>query len=61
MVFNDLSWIPANNVQAKKRIHRIGQEDDCTYHYIYGSRIDQMIGKQLREKEKIINKVLTED
>lgn len=58
LVFNDLSWVPANNAQAEKRIHRIGQESECMIHYIYGSTIDETIGKSLFEKQKVLNKIL---
>lgn len=32
LVFNDLSWVPADIDQARKRIHRIGQTGRCVIH-----------------------------
>jgi SNF2 family DNA or RNA helicase len=54
MIINDLSWVPADNAQARKRIHRIGQTRPCTYHYIFGSKVDRMIGNQLVKKEVVL-------
>jgi SNF2 family DNA or RNA helicase len=58
LVFNDLSWIPAENAQAKKRIHRIGQENACHIHFMAGSNIDRMIITSLQLKMQTIEKVL---
>lgn len=58
LVFNDLSWVPADNAQAKKRIHRIGQESACHIHFIAGSNIDRMIITSLQQKMETIDKVL---
>lgn len=58
VIFNDLSWTPSDNAQAKKRIHRIGQDDACFAHYIISSDTDEYIVKTLSEKEETINKIL---
>ena len=58
LVFNDMSYVPANNKQASARIHRIGQEKTCRVHKICGSFIDRMIMTSLTSKEKIIDKIL---
>ncbi len=58
MVFNDVSWVPGDNAQARKRIDRIGQTKKPMYHYIVGSRTDKFIWKKLRDKEKVIKEVL---
>jgi len=58
VVFNDLSWVPADNDQAVKRIHRIGQDKTCFVHRILGSTIDGLICKKLDEKSKVLEKVL---
>jgi len=51
-VFNDESWVPGRNRQARKRIYRIGQEKKCLIHRIQGSHQDLKISKMLEEKEK---------
>lgn len=58
VVFNDLSWIPADNLQAEKRIHRIGQKDACFSHFIEATATDSHINKMLLEKLDSINKVV---
>jgi SNF2 family DNA or RNA helicase len=58
VVFNDLSWVPASNRQAKKRIHRRGQTKTCRVHYVWGSYQDNQIGKLLRSKESVLREVL---
>jgi SWI/SNF-related matrix-associated actin-dependent regulator 1 of chromatin subfamily A len=50
VVFNDLSWVPADNLQAEKRIHRIGQKSACFAHYIHATPTDLHIQKTLQEK-----------
>lgn len=58
VVFNDIPWIPADLVQARKRIHRISQERDCRCIYIVGSKVDDNIIRTIRAKEKVINTVV---
>lgn len=58
LIFNDLSWIPADNAQAKKRIHRIGQNNACHIHFMAGSNVDRMIITSLQQKMETIEKVL---
>jgi SWI/SNF-related matrix-associated actin-dependent regulator 1 of chromatin subfamily A len=58
LIFNDLSWVPGDNNQAKKRIHRISQKRRCFIHYIVAGKVDQMIINTLREKEKIIKEIV---
>lgn len=58
VVFNDLSWVPSDNYQAAKRIHRIGQDNTCFRHIVTGSATDEYIAKTLIEKEKTISAVL---
>ena len=57
LVFNDLSWIPADNYQALKRIHRIGQNETCVIHYVLGGRVDKFILNMIRDKMKVIEAV----
>jgi len=58
MVFNDLSWVPAQNAQAEKRFHRIGQEHKCVVHRILGSPEDTLIVKQLTDKMLVLKEAL---
>lgn len=57
-VFNDESWIPADNSQAKARVNRIGQTKKVIYHIICGSKVDKKISKTLNKKEKTIKEAL---
>lgn len=58
VVFNDLSWVPADNLQAEKRIHRIGQKGACFAHYIDATPTDAYIRKTLFGKLETISKVV---
>jgi SNF2 family DNA or RNA helicase len=58
LVFNDLSWVPGDNEQALKRIHRIGQTKKCFITYIVGSGVDKAITTTLRSKERSIRKLI---
>lgn len=58
VIFNDLSWVPADNMQARKRIHRIGQSKKCRCHHMISGPTDAYIKAVLEEKEKTINSVL---
>lgn len=60
MIFNDLSWIPADNSQARDRIRRIGQTKVCNYHYILGSVSDKHIANLIKDKMKTINSIIEE-
>jgi len=58
VVFNDLSWVPSDNLQAEKRIHRIGQKNACFSHYVNSTPTDSYIRKTLLQKMETINKIL---
>ena len=58
VIFSDLSWVPADNLQAEKRIHRIGQKSACFSHFIVSSRTDEYIQNTLLSKLETISKVL---
>lgn len=58
LIFNDMSYVPADNAQASKRIHRIGQEKLCTIHKICGSAIDKSIMNSLASKQATLDKIL---
>jgi len=58
VVFNDISWVPADIDQAKKRIHRIGQDKPCMiYHVVQGS-FDESIQKTVMAKSKLVKEIL---
>lgn len=58
VVFNDWSWTPSDNLQAEKRIHRIGQKNACFSHHIVASATDRHIFKVLESKLDTMRKVL---
>lgn len=58
VVFSDLSWVPADNVQAECRIYRIGQKNACLAHYLDGTTTDAHIRKTLFAKLETINKIV---
>jgi SNF2 family DNA or RNA helicase len=57
VVFNDQSWVPGDNDQAKMRIDRMGQDKGCTAHHITGSRVTKYIAKKCNEKIEVIGRV----
>lgn len=63
VIFNSVSWLPAENQQAEYRILRIGQTKDC--HIVYQKFIntyqDRMFEILKLKNEIIDNVVLTED
>lgn len=58
VIFNDESWVPGENDQALKRIHRYGQDKVCTAHYMIGSVQDKMIADSLEEKRKVLREAM---
>lgn len=57
-IFNDYSWVPADNMQAEKRIHRMSQERACRIITVVRPGIDNLIIDSLQKKMKIINQIL---
>jgi len=57
MVFNDLPFVPADLEQARKRIHRIGQDLQCFYYYVFSSDTDKELFEMINRKTKDIEKV----
>jgi SWI/SNF-related matrix-associated actin-dependent regulator 1 of chromatin subfamily A len=57
LIFNDMSWTPANNMQAEKRIHRIGQTKTCFITYVTSRGIDYLIHENLREKMDVLRQL----
>ena len=61
MVFYSLDYSMSNFEQAKARIHRTGQKENCTYIYLIASNtVDEKILKILREKADLA-KTLIDD
>lgn len=58
LVFNDYSWGAVDMAQAKKRIHRIGQDEKCVIHYMLSSDVDKWIKQKVLDKEKMLGRVL---
>lgn len=57
MHFNDFPFVPADLEQAKKRIHRIGQDKKCFYSYLFNSDFDRDLFNMIHRKQKDIKKV----
>ena len=58
IIFNDLSWCPADNDQATARIYRIGQSKTCFVSTVYCPGIDERINKTLQGKKDTLNEAL---
>jgi SNF2 family DNA or RNA helicase len=58
MIFNDISWKPSSEDQARSRIRRIGQTGKCRYHYIIGTYQYYYIRDKVSEKREIISQVI---
>lgn len=58
-VFYSLDFNYANYSQARARIHRIGQKNNCTYiHLIAPGTVDEKILKALEKKENIAKQIV---
>jgi len=58
LVFNDLSYVGSNNLQAVKRIHRMTQTKKCRVITLVRPGIDTKISRILLNKEEIIKEVM---
>lgn len=58
MILNDPPWIPSDLEQAKKRIHRKGQEKVCRIVKVIGSKVVETIYKAVSSKQKTVQKVM---
>lgn len=54
-VFNDLSWVPAENEQASARIYRMSQTRNCVRYLMAMGEIDKRISKILEKKSAVID------
>ena len=59
IIFNDCSWVPANQSQARKRIDRIGQDRKVTITTMLNGRFDEHLMKKLNGKMDEINQVVS--
>ena len=51
MVFYSMDYSMSNFEQAKARIHRVGQKENCTYIYLVAKgTVDAKVLKALRDK-----------
>jgi SNF2 family DNA or RNA helicase len=61
LVFYSLDYSMSNFEQAKARIHRVGQKENCTYIYLTArGTIDEKVQKSLREKADLA-RILVDD
>lgn len=59
MVFYSISYNFADYSQAKARIHRIGQKNNCLYiHLVVKNTVDETVLKALEQKENIATKIV---
>ena len=62
VIFNSVSWLPAENQQAEYRILRIGQNKDCFIYYqsFNETYLDRMF-ELLNIKNEIIDAVIVDE
>ena len=62
VIFNNVDFVPANNVQAEYRILRIGQDKDCHIYYqkFKNTYMDRLF-EILDIKNEIIKSVITDE
>lgn len=58
IIFNDIPWGYTDLIQARARIHRIGQEKKCVVSYILGGEVDKMILRRILAKKKNLKEAL---
>ena len=62
VIFNDLSFVPADHSQAEDRAYRIGQKNSVSVLYpIFENTIEGIIYDMLDRKKKIISTVMGDD
>ena len=59
VIFNNFSFVPADNLQAEDRIHRLNQTKPCTIYYqsFNNTYFDKML-EIVHGKEEVINKII---
>lgn len=62
VIFNNFSFVPADNLQAENRIHRLNQTKPCTIYYqsFNGTYFDKMLNI-VRGKEDVINNIIVSE
>ncbi len=62
VVFNNFSFVPADNLQAENRIHRLSQTKPCTIYYqsFNGTYFDRMLDI-VRGKQDVINNIIVSE
>ena len=59
MVYYSNNYSLENRLQSQDRIHRIGQDNKCTYiDLVVPNSIDEAILRRLKEKKELSNEVL---
>lgn len=58
LIIVDLPWTPADLEQCEDRIHRIGQQNNCTIYRYYSKDVDYVVAKKIQAKNENINAVL---
>lgn len=62
VLFVEQDWVPANNVQAAKRCHRIGQTKPVFVRFVsINGSIDTLVSETLKRKAKEISSFLSQD
>lgn len=62
VVFLERDWVPANNLQAEDRCHRVGQRDNVSViHTHVGGSVDDIVFEVLMRKEMIARQLETGD
>lgn len=58
-VFNNFSFVPADNLQCQDRIHRLNQTKPCTVYYqsFNGTYFDKML-EIVNNKQEVIDKII---
>lgn len=61
-IFNNFSWVPADNLQIMDRIFRLTQTNDVTVYYqIFKNTASEDMFNKIMDKEYIINNVIIEE
>lgn len=62
IIFVEREWTPAKEEQSEARLHRIGQHNPVTAHYIVAlGTVDEKINKLIQEKRAVFGQVIHQD